>query len=95
MLLIIIVQQIIVVRLKIRSLIVNRFNEFHLTDILTICQVILGVTFLIMGAYLFSSKVNEGDFMVVLSSEDDFDRWIIWSEDFTIYRIVLGIYSIV
>ena len=94
-LLIITILQIINLRVKIRSLIVNRVNEFYATDILTIIQSLIGMAILILMFYLFSEKFDEQNFKIVISNEREFDRWVIWSFNFNLYRVFLGVQSIV
>ena len=78
-------------RVKIRSLIVNRVNEFHATDILNIVEFLLGLAQFLLWLWLFTKKFDSGDFKVVLSDEREFDRWVVWSYRFNAYRVILGV----
>ena len=50
---------------------------------------------LFLMLWLFTSKLNEQSFKVVLSNEQEFDRWVVWSYNFNAYRVILGVQSIV
>ena len=50
---------------------------------------------LFLMLWLFTSKLNEQSFKVVLSNEQEFNRWVVWSYNFNAYRVILGVQSIV
>ena len=65
-------------RMKCRSLLVYKLNEFTLQDVITILTLCDGVAILVTGGYLlYSSEFNYDDnFHLPPQSYDEYEKWV-------------------